>query len=115
MSDTSTSVGELKQRVAQFVRDRDWEQFHTPKNLAISIAIEAAELLEVYQWRSERESGEQAQNPELREKVDEELADVLIYCLSLANRMGIDISHVVQQKLTRNAAKYPVNHFRGRS
>ena len=114
MSDASTSIEDLKQSVARFVRERDWEQFHSPKNIAMSIAIEAAELMEVYQWGSEGESLGLSQKPEVKAKVDEELADVLIYCLSLANRTGIDISQIVQRKLARNAVKYPVEQFRGR-
>ena len=114
MTDALTSIEDLKQRVAQFVRERDWEQFHSPKNIAISIAIEAAELMEVYQWGPEGESVKFSQSPEVRAKVDEELADVLIYCVSLANRVGIDISQIVQRKLARNATKYPVDQFRGR-
>lgn len=114
MSDASTVLEDLKRRVAQFVRERDWEQFHSPKNVALSIAIEAAELMEVFQWEPEVESARLAQRPEIRARVDEELADVFIYCVSLANRVGIDISEIVTRKLTRNAAKYPVDQFRGR-
>ncbi len=114
MSDASTSIEDLKRTVARFVQERDWEQFHSPKNIAISIAIEAAELMEVFQWAPEGESLELSQKTEVRAKIDEELADVLIYCLSLANRTGIDVSQVVQRKLARNAVKYPVEQFRGR-
>ncbi len=114
MGDASMSIEDLKQSVARFVRERDWEQFHSPKNIAISIAIEAAELMELYQWGPENESLELSEKAEVRTKVDEELADVLIYCLSLANRIGIDVSQIVQRKLARNAVKYPVEQFRGR-
>ncbi len=114
MSDAATSLDGLKRRVAQFVRDREWEQFHSPKNVSVSIAIEAAELMEIYQWGPEGESLELSQRPEIKAKVEEELADVFIYCLTLANRTGIDISEAVGRKLERNAAKYPVERFRGR-
>ncbi len=114
MSDASTSIEDLKQSVARFVRERDWEQFHSPKNVVISIAIEAAELMEVYQWSPEGESLDLSQKGEVKAKVDEELADVLIYCLSLANRTEIDVSQIVQRKLASNAVKYPVDQFRGR-
>jgi len=114
MGDASMSIEDLKQSVARFVRERDWEQFHSPKNIAISIAIEAAELMELYQWGPENESLELSEKAEVKTKVDEELADVLIYCLSLANRTGIDVSQIVQRKLARNAVKYPVEQFRGR-
>ncbi len=114
MSDAVTSLDELKRRVAQFVCDREWEQFHSPKNVSVSIAIEAAELMEIYQWGREDESLELSQRPEIRAKVEEELADVVIYCLALANRTGLDVSDAVRRKLERNAAKYPVEQFRGR-
>jgi dCTP diphosphatase len=114
MSDATTSIEDLKQSVARFVRERDWEQFHSPKNIAVSIAIEAAELMEIYQWGAEGKSLELSGKAEVKAKVDEELADVLIYCLSLANRTAIDVSQVVQRKLARNAVKYPVDQFRGR-
>lgn len=84
MNDGSTSVSELKHIVAQFVRARDWEQFHSPKNLAVSIAIEAAELMD-YQWAAETETRGMSQEPEIKPRVEEELADVMIYCLGLAN------------------------------
>lgn len=114
MKDGSTPIGDLKHSVAQFVRARDWEQFHTPKNLTLSIAIEAAELMEIFQWAAGGESGRLSQQPEIKAKIEEELADVLIYCLGLANQTNIDISETVQRKLDRNAAKYPVERFRGR-
>jgi len=115
MGDRATLISDLKSSVAQFVRARDWEQFHSPKNLAMSIAIEAAELMEIYQWAPERESVELTRNPETKTKVEDELADVVIYCLGLANQTGTDISDIVRRKLERNAAKYPVERFRGRS
>lgn len=114
MSDGSTPVGELKNAVAAFVRTRDWEQFHTPKNLTVSIAIEAAELMEIYQWTTGDQSEDLSRKPEVKAKVEEELADVLIYCLGLANRTGIDISDAVRRKLEVNVAKYPADQFRGR-
>ncbi len=114
MSDGSTSISELKQRVAQFVHERDWEQFQSPKNLTVSIAIEAAELMEIFQWMTEAESVESSRTPEIRAKIQEELADVLIYCLGLANRTGTDISEAVRRKLDLNTTKYPVDQFRGR-
>lgn len=110
----STSVSELKDNVAQFVRARDWEQFQSPKNLTVSIAIEAAELMEIYQWATEGESAELSQKPEIKAKVEEELADVLIYCLGFAYRTDTDISGAVRRKLELKSRKYPVDQFRGR-
>jgi NTP pyrophosphatase (non-canonical NTP hydrolase) len=93
--------------VYRFNSDRDWQQFHTPKNLAASIAIEAAELLAHFQWTDEPSSD---QLPRLVE----ELADVLIYCLSMANVLEVDLSQTVRQKLAHNNLKYPVEEYRGR-
>jgi len=107
MNDTQTTLQELRAEVQQFNDDRDWHQFHTPKNLAASIAIEAAELLAHFQWTDEPPN-------ERRPQVAEELADVLIYCLTMADALKIDLSQTVHQKLVRNAAKYPADEYRGR-
>jgi NTP pyrophosphatase (non-canonical NTP hydrolase) len=106
MDDRRTTVIELRERFREFVRERDWEQYHSPKNLAMSVAIEAAELMEVFQWCTLEEAWKVRQSPEL-EHVREELADVIIYCLSLANQMDIDISSAVGEKLEKNATRYP--------
>ena len=107
MNDARTTLQELRAEVQQFNSDRDWHQFHTPKNLAASIAVEAAELLEHFQWADEPPA-------ERRPQVAEELADVLIYCLTMADALEIDLSQTVHQKLVRNAAKYPADEYRGR-
>lgn len=86
-----------------FVAARDWDQFHTPENLAKSIAIEASELLELYQWTG---------NPD-QQKVEEELADVVTYCIHLANRLGVDLDDIVMAKLEKTQRKYPVEHNQG--
>ncbi|MGB9802771.1 nucleotide pyrophosphohydrolase [Desulfofundulus sp.] len=107
--DTRTALQDLKDMVAAFVKERDWEKFHTPKNLAMSVAIEAAELMELFQWSDEREL-----TPELLLRVEEELADVLIYCLAMANAAGIDLARAVKRKMEANARKYPADTYRGR-
>ncbi len=89
----------------QFVADRDWKQFHTRENLAKSISIEAAELLELYQWG---EAPDEA-------RVREELADVLAYCLHLADDLGVDIDELILEKIAKNESKYPVDKSRGKS
>lgn len=94
-------INELK----EFVSERDWGKFHTPENLAKSISIEAAELLERYQWGKE---------PEVQD-VQEELADVLTYCILLAEKLGLDLGEIVSEKLTKTRLKYPVEKARGRS
>jgi dCTP diphosphatase len=113
MVDADTSVGQLRTRVAAFVHARDWERFHIPKELAIALSIEASELLEVFLWR---DPGPPAQWPaEVRRAVSEELADVLIYGLSLANAIGLDLSDAILAKLGTDEAKYPADLFRGRA
>ena len=103
MSDSSTTIQQLKDSVEQFKLDRDWGQYHTPQDLAVSISIEAAELLEIFQW-----SIKEDMDPEKMEKIKEELADVLIYSLSLANTLNLDVSTIVRKKIELNAKKYPV-------
>lgn len=93
-------------RIRKIVEDRDWEQFHTPANLAKSIAIEACELLECFQWSNEDYD---------LEHVKEELADVLVYCRNMLDRLGLDEDEIVNAKLTKNEAKYPVEKSRGNS
>ena len=102
--------GLLRQAVAAFVDDREWRPFHSPKNLAMSIAIEAAELMERFQWLSE----DQAWAAGGEAGVAEELADVLIYCLSLSNALDLDVSAAVLAKLQVNEGRYPAAEFRGR-
>ncbi len=111
MPDADTTLQDLRERVAAFVHERDWEQFHTPKDLAS--AIEAAELMELFLWRNAAEVEAVAAGPESRQKVQDELADVLILCLSLANRLEIDIAHAVLRKVELNRAKYPADVVRG--
>ena len=91
-------------RIRKFTEDRDWDQFHTPANLAKSIAIEAAELLECFQW-SDTEYD--------LDHVKEELADVLVYCRNLLDKLGLDEDEIVNAKMTKNEAKYPVAKARG--
>jgi NTP pyrophosphatase (non-canonical NTP hydrolase) len=93
------------QALREFVQERDWGQFHTPENLAKSVSIEAAELLENYQWGS----------PANMQDVQDELADVLTYCLLLADKLGLDPNEIVLEKLAKTQQKYPVEKARGRS
>lgn len=111
MSDATVTVASLKARVAEFVRERDWEKYHRPGNLAKAIAVEAAELLELFQWRGDADPIDAP----LRARVEEELSDVLIYCLSAANAMGFDVSEAVAAKLAGNARRYPPDEWRGRA
>lgn len=114
MSDSTTTLADLKLLVNDFVAARDWHQFHAPKNLAMSLAIEAAELMEHFQWISPEESRQVADDPSQLEPIGEELADVLCYALAMANELGLDISTAIRRKMLKNAEKYPADEFRGR-
>ena len=112
--DQTMTVRELRDAVDHFVDARDWYQYHTPKHLAMSIAIEAAEIMEHFQWYSTQESVELLQDPELKAEVADELADVLIYCLSFANSADVDVSQAILAKLARNEGRFPVEDVKGR-
>ena len=113
MPDATATVRELRDRVAAFVHERDWEKYHKPKDVAISMSVETAELLELFQWRSEDEVD--LGDAKFREAVEDELADVFVYCLSLANAIGCDLSNVTLRKLAKNERKYPADEWRGRA
>jgi NTP pyrophosphatase (non-canonical NTP hydrolase) len=113
-SDITTTVAALRDMVEQFVAERDWHQFHAPKNLAMALAIEAAELMEHFQWIDVPESRTLREEPEKLAAVAEELADVFCYAIAMANELGIDIAESMRAKMVKNAAKYPAKEFRGR-
>ena len=94
---------ETIKKILQFRDDRNWKQFHNPKDLAISISLEAAELLEIFQW-----SGEDVNCIEKLDKIKEELADVVNYCVLMADACGLDLDEIIQEKIKRNDEKYPV-------
>ncbi|CBJ41354.1 nucleotide pyrophosphohydrolase [Ralstonia solanacearum] len=101
----------LRDLVREFVRERDWEKFHTPKNLAIALSVEASELLEPFQWLV---SGDRLELGEARmTAVRHEMADVLVYLLSLADKLNVDLFQAVQEKMDINRAKYPAEKVRG--
>lgn len=101
---------ETEEMILKFRDDRDWKQFHNPKDLAISISLEAAELLEVFQW-----SGSDTTADQKMEKVREELADVANYCVLMADACGLDLDEIIQEKIQRNEEKYPVDKAKGSS
>lgn len=107
MQDCTTPVQDLKELVAKFVAERDWVKAHNPKNLSMSIAIEAAELMEIFQWMNSEESLEIRNSKEFVH-LKEELADVMIYCISMANQLEIDISGAIEDKMIKNGKKYRV-------
>lgn len=102
---------ELRERVRAFVAERDWERFHSPKNLAMALSVEAAELVELFQWLTEEESN--APDPDRRRRVAEEMADVLWFLVRLSDRLNIDLLAAAEAKLAANAAKYPADQVRG--
>ncbi|HTD07210.1 nucleotide pyrophosphohydrolase [Undibacterium sp.] len=102
----------LCEALKTFAAERDWEQFHTPKNLAASISIEAAELLELFQW-SRGQQWNEFQDAKLKSRAAEELADILLYLIRFADLAGIDLEQAARQKLLANADKYPAGQFRG--
>ena len=114
-SDSNTTIIELRNKVREFVHARNWGKYHNPKDLAISICIEAAELLELFQWRSVDEVLKWIDDEEKRKKVTEELADVLIYGLSMANILNIDLTSAILDKLTKNESKYPFEKYKGKA
>ena len=113
MTDDDTTLADLRQHVAEFVAARDWEQFHTPGNLGSAIAIEVAELMEHFQWRTDEQVAVAMQDEAKRAAVADELADVLIYALSLANALDVDVSAAVLGKLERNEERFPAAEWRG--
>jgi dCTP diphosphatase len=115
LSDSTATVAQLKERVLAFARERDWEQFHAPKNLAMALSAEAAELMEHFLWASAEESRQVAADPAKRAKIAEELADVVIYALEFSNATGLDLAAAIGAKMQANALKYPVDKARGRS
>lgn len=113
MNDSNTNLAALRRLVADFVAERDWQQFHDPKNLSMAIAIEAAELMEHFQWIRSEQVGEALADAGLRDQVRDEIADVLCFALALANVLQIDLSQAIEQKMIRNRAKYPADACRG--
>jgi NTP pyrophosphatase (non-canonical NTP hydrolase) len=103
----------LAQRLQAFANAREWEQFHSPKNLASALVVEAGELLEHFQWLTEEQS--RNLSPEKRDEVSSEMADVLLYLVQLASALGIDLSETAQRKIDLNETRYPVDLARGSS
>ncbi len=114
MQDKTTTVAQLITLVDDFVAERKWEPFHDPKNLSASIAIEAAELMEHFQWLRTDQLDAVRDDPNTMEQIRQELADITAYVLSFASTMGIDLSAALQNKMEHNAVKYPADQYRGK-
>jgi NTP pyrophosphatase (non-canonical NTP hydrolase) len=115
LTDIDTPIAELKSRVLAFARARDWEQFHSPKNLSMALAAEAAELMEHFLWAAPEQSFGVAKDPAKRARIAEELADIVIYALEFANATHLDVASAVEAKMEANARKYPVEKAKGRA
>jgi dCTP diphosphatase len=115
LTDSTATISDLKTHVLAFVRERDWEQFHTPKNLSMALAAEAGELMEHFLWATPEQSRAVANDPAKRGKIADEIADVVIYALEFANATGLDLAAAIEAKMTANAKKYPVEKARGRA
>jgi NTP pyrophosphatase (non-canonical NTP hydrolase) len=108
-------VGALSRALEAFALERDWNQFHSPKNLAMALTGEVGELVEIFQWMSAEESAEAGRDPRTGQAVRDELADVLVYLVRLADRLGVDLDAAVRDKMKRNALRYPADEVRGSS
>lgn len=113
MPDSKTTVAELRKTVRRFIRERDWLKFHSPKNICMSIAIEAAELMEHFQWTFA--SKPEKKHLEQRLKIEEEIADIAVYVLDFCEVMKIDLSSAIQRKMILNRKKYPAAQVKGKS
>lgn len=108
-----TSLAELSRRVASFVDERDWQQFHTPKDVAVSLSIETAELLELFQWRSPDEIEELLNDDKYHDAIQDELADIMLYLVIFARRLDVDLVTAAEDKLARNEKRFPPDRYRG--
>jgi NTP pyrophosphatase (non-canonical NTP hydrolase) len=113
MADDVRDLTDLRDRLRTFVAERDWDQFHSPKNLSMALAVEAAELVEIFQWLTEEESA--VLDTGRRARVEAELADILVYLVRIADRLDVDLLQAVGRKLGENARKYPADRVRGKA
>jgi dCTP diphosphatase len=111
----SLDIGKVKAHLRTFARERDWEKFHTPKNLVMALSGEVGELTELFQWLTPEESTRVMEDPGSAEAVRQELADVMIYVIRLLDSLGIDIEQALWRKLQANAGKYPVSRVKGKA
>ncbi len=114
-ADDTTTLKDLKTAAHRFAEERDWAQFHSPKNLSMALAAEAGELMEHFLWCDPAASKAVLDHPAKRKQVEDELADIIIYAVRFADRTDIDIAAAVRAKMEQNARKYPVEKARGRS
>ena len=109
------TLDEIKKKIKLFVQARDWEKFHSPKNISMSIAIEAAELMEHFQWLTVEQSKKMLKDKNRREEIEDELADIAIYVLDFCNVSGVNIDKAILRKLEKSSKKYPVHLVKGKA
>ncbi len=107
------NLSEIRKRLAQFAKARNWDQFHSPKNLSMALAAEAAELLEIFQWLTDEQSQKIVNDEREMAQIREEIADVFIYLVRLSDKLGVDIEKAVEEKIKLNEKKYPVELAKG--
>ena len=115
LNDAETSIENLKDVVRRFVHNRDWRKYHNPKDIAESVCIEAAELLQLFQWIKPGESRKFRHDPSKMKQIEGELADIILYCLSMANTLEIDLTTAILDKVELNSEKYPVDLYKGKA
>ena len=108
------NIEEIQKRLDKFTKDRDWEQFHSPKNLSMALSVEVAELVEIFQWSN---SGglDEVKDPKKREKIKEEIADIFIYLIKISSKLDLDIDKIIHEKIDSNEKKYPVEKSKSKS
>lgn len=106
-------IDTLKKTLADFAEIRDWKKYHSPKNLAMALTVEASELLEIFQWMSEAESLAAKDAPEIKESISHELADIIIYAIRMADLLDINLNEALLNKMAMNNAKYPADKVKG--
>jgi len=108
------NIDEIQKRLDKFAKDRDWEQFHNPKNLAMALSVEVAELVEIFQWSN---SGglDEIKDEKIRKKIEEEIADIFIYLIKISGKLNLDLMKIIYEKIEKNEQKYPVAKSRGSS
>jgi NTP pyrophosphatase (non-canonical NTP hydrolase) len=111
----NVNIPRIHQEIESFIQERDWDQFHSVKNLAMALSVESSELVEIFQWMSEEKSNLIRNDEVVKNKLQDEVADVLFYLLRIAHKADIDLEEAVLQKIKKNAAKYPVEKSRGNS
>jgi NTP pyrophosphatase (non-canonical NTP hydrolase) len=108
-------LDDLITKALKFREERNWKQYHSARNIALSIVLESAELLEIFQWKTDAESKQLLDDPVQRENIADELSDILLYSILMANDLNIDIIKAADKKIDKNAAKYPVDKVKGRA